>query len=83
MASLSSAAADPWQLELPDEDATRRLGVALFAAIEAERADIERGGLVIALSGGLGAGKTTLVRALLRAAGVTGPIRESPKDERA
>ena len=34
-----------------------------------------RGGMVIALHGELGSGKTTLVRGLLRARGVAGPVK--------
>jgi tRNA threonylcarbamoyladenosine biosynthesis protein TsaE len=47
-------------LFLPDEDATERLGAALARRL------LPRD--VVALQGGLGAGKTTLVRAILRAA---------------
>ena len=47
-------------LSLPDEAATERLGAAL--------ADRLRARDVVALEGGLGAGKTTLARAILRAA---------------
>ncbi len=57
-------------LHLADTDATNRLGEALGAFIAASRE-----GLVIHLKGELGAGKTTLVRALLRSLGVTGPIK--------
>ena len=52
---------------MPDADATARLGVALAAGIAPGR--------VLHLSGELGTGKTTLVRGLLRALGVTGPIK--------
>jgi tRNA threonylcarbamoyladenosine biosynthesis protein TsaE len=60
---------------LPDEQATGRLGTALARAIDGESASIRAQGLVIALSGELGAGKTSLVRAALRALGVTGAIK--------
>ena len=49
-----------FSLPLPDEAATERLGSALAGRLRARD--------VVALEGGLGAGKTTLVRAILRAA---------------
>lgn len=52
---------------LPDPAATDRLGGALAAALQP--------GLVIALYGELGAGKTALVRAMLRALGHLGPVK--------
>ncbi len=52
---------------LPDEAATLVLGAELAAAL--------RPGSVVLLRGDLGAGKTTLVRGLLRAMGHTGPVR--------
>ncbi|MEJ7747139.1 MAG: tRNA (adenosine(37)-N6)-threonylcarbamoyltransferase complex ATPase subunit type 1 TsaE [Luteimonas sp.] len=52
---------------LPDNDATEALGRAL-AATRPARA-------VVHLQGDLGAGKSTLARAMLRALGVTGAIR--------
>ena len=55
------------QFLLPDEDATRRLGEKLAPLLEP--------GLIIYLEGDLGAGKTTLVRALLRALGHAGPVK--------
>jgi tRNA threonylcarbamoyladenosine biosynthesis protein TsaE len=60
---------------LADEAATARLGAALAQAIEASSAPILAGGLVIGLSGELGAGKTALVRAALRRLGVSGPVK--------
>ena len=55
------------RLHLPTPDATERLGAAL-AATRPARA-------IVHLHGDLGAGKSTLARALLRALGVTGAIR--------
>ena len=55
------------RLGLPDEAATVALGVAL-ARSRPPRA-------VVYLQGELGAGKSTLARAMLRALGVTGAIR--------
>lgn len=52
---------------LPDEAATIKLGQAL--------AQCDLAGAYIALQGPLGAGKTTLVRALLQALGVQGPVK--------
>jgi tRNA threonylcarbamoyladenosine biosynthesis protein TsaE len=52
---------------LADENATLELGAALGRAAE--------GGGLIFLSGDLGAGKTTLARGLLRAAGVAGAVK--------
>ncbi len=54
-------------LNLPDEASTQRLGAALAASRPASA--------VLYLRGDLGAGKSTLARALLRALGVTGAIR--------
>jgi tRNA threonylcarbamoyladenosine biosynthesis protein TsaE len=54
-------------LKLPDAAATARLGAALASGVAP--------GCVLHLSGELGSGKTTLVRGLLRALGVSGPIK--------
>lgn len=56
-------------VEAADEAATIAIGRALAAALPAA------GGLLLGLAGELGAGKTTLARALLRELGVTGPVR--------
>jgi tRNA threonylcarbamoyladenosine biosynthesis protein TsaE len=54
-------------LHLPDTAATEAAGARLAARV--------RGGTVIALSGDLGAGKTTLVRGCLHALGWAGPVK--------
>ncbi|MBI5942209.1 MAG: tRNA (adenosine(37)-N6)-threonylcarbamoyltransferase complex ATPase subunit type 1 TsaE [Caulobacterales bacterium] len=58
----------PIEIALPDEAATSRLGAAL--------AGVLRDGEAICLSGPLGAGKSTLARALVRA--LTTPDEEVP-----
>jgi tRNA threonylcarbamoyladenosine biosynthesis protein TsaE len=55
------------ELFLPDPDATEALGARLAQALPARA--------VVYLHGELGAGKSALARALLRALGVTGSIR--------
>ncbi|MEY4591985.1 MAG: hypothetical protein RIR18_880 [Pseudomonadota bacterium] len=61
-------------LYLPDEAATQALGAALAKALELSRAD-PASGLRVFLEGDLGAGKTSLVRALLYANGHVGPVK--------
>lgn len=57
------------RIPLADEAATLALGARLARSFR------ERGGGVLYLRGDLGAGKTTLARGLLRAAGVDGTLR--------
>ena len=52
---------------LADAPATERVGAKLARALT--------GGMVVALSGDLGAGKTTLVRGMLRELGWQGPVK--------
>ncbi|MBM4219678.1 MAG: tRNA (adenosine(37)-N6)-threonylcarbamoyltransferase complex ATPase subunit type 1 TsaE [Gammaproteobacteria bacterium] len=59
------------ELSLPDEAATACVGAALARGLP----DLSSQGLLLALSGELSSGKTTLARALLRELGVTGTIR--------
>ena len=59
------------ELTLADESATACAGAALARGLP----DLATHRLLLALSGELGSGKTTLARALLRALGVQGTIR--------
>jgi len=59
------------ELNLPDQAATECAGTALARGLP----ELTSRGLLLALSGELGSGKTTLARALLRALGVAGTIR--------
>ena len=55
------------QRYLPDAESTLRAGAALAPGL--------RGGMIVTLSGELGAGKTTLVRGMLRALGWDGAVK--------
>jgi tRNA threonylcarbamoyladenosine biosynthesis protein TsaE len=57
----------PLTLHLPDAAATEACGARI--------APLLAGGMIVTLQGDLGAGKTTLVRGLLRACGVEGSIK--------
>ena len=60
---------------LPTPDDTDRLGQLLARCLLSERETILKQGFNIRLEGNLGAGKTSLTRATLRALGVTGRIK--------
>jgi tRNA threonylcarbamoyladenosine biosynthesis protein TsaE len=62
-------------LHLADPEATTRLGVALAHALHRHLDRVRSAGFQMNLSGDLGAGKTSLVRAMLRAMDVEGPIK--------
>ena len=58
---------------LPDEAATLQWGARLAAALDRQR--LAEQGFVVHLSGDLGAGKTTLVRGILRGFGHSGAVK--------
>lgn len=62
-------------LVLPDAAATSLFGHALGRAVQRHADAIRTHGLQLNLGGDLGAGKTALVRAMLAALGVAGPVK--------
>ena len=65
----------PTLLTLNDAKATDALGNALAEALQHHLDAIRAAGFQINLSGDLGAGKTALVRAMLRKLGIDGPVK--------
>jgi tRNA threonylcarbamoyladenosine biosynthesis protein TsaE len=61
-------------LKLPDPEATERFGRALGHALGQALAEPTQAGLAIWLEGELGAGKTSMARAILRGLGYTGRV---------
>lgn len=60
---------------LADASATEALGRAFARGLDRQRAHLQAHGFVLWLRGDLGAGKTSLARALLRAFGVQGSVK--------
>lgn len=64
-----------WAVSLPDPQDTDRLGAAAAAALKANMHTVNEAGFALRLCGNLGAGKTSFMRALLRALGWQGPVK--------
>lgn len=67
--------ATPLLLSLPHPDDTDRLGADFARVLTAHADEVRTAGLAVRLEGNLGAGKTSLVRALLRSLGFAGPVK--------
>ena len=66
---------EPLTARLPSPEDTDRMGGALARALTEAKPEIDGAGLALRLEGDLGAGKTSLVRAALRALGWSGPVK--------
>jgi tRNA threonylcarbamoyladenosine biosynthesis protein TsaE len=64
-----------FEASLPHPDDTDKLGARLADAVSNEAACVTDHGLAIRLQGNLGAGKTSLVRAMLRRFGFAGAVK--------
>lgn len=64
-----------YSVTLPHPDNTDELGAKLACALDHDRTVVADTGFNIRLYGDLGAGKTSLIRALLRSLGWTGPVK--------
>lgn len=64
-----------FEASLPHPDDTDRLGAHLADAVLKEADCVADQGLAMRLQGNLGAGKTSLVRAMLRRFGFAGPVK--------
>lgn len=63
------------RFDLPTPEDTDRLGARMADCLRRHALLVQEKGLALRLEGNLGAGKTSLVRALLRASGFTGPVK--------
>lgn len=72
---MSNEISQPLVVSLPLPEDTDRLGRAFARTLCARADEIRRTGLAIRLEGDLGAGKTSLVRAILRGLGYEGAVK--------